>query len=206
MSLSGFVDETSSNSPAPGGGSVAALCGALASALACMVGQLTVNKKGYQSVSKDMQKLCEDAREHKDFLVRAVDDDTAAFNQIMAAFRMPKQTGEQKAERKKAVEAATKKAIDVPLRVLRSVRQAMPLIEKAARQGNKNSLSDAGVAASCSRAAAEGAWYNVSINLAGIQDKAFAGKISAEAQKLLDEVKKTADDIAGFVTNSLKGQ
>jgi glutamate formiminotransferase/formiminotetrahydrofolate cyclodeaminase len=206
MSLLGFVDETSTNSPAPGGGSVAALCGALASALACMVGQLTVNKKGYQSVSADMHKLCEETQEHKDFLVRAVDDDTTAFNQIMAAFRMPKQTGDQKAGRKQAIEAATRQAIDVPLRVLRRVHLAMPLVEKAAKEGNKNSLSDAGVAASCSYAAAEGAWYNVSINLAGIENQDFAEKIGAEAQKLLDEVKQTANDIADFVTRSLKGK
>jgi glutamate formiminotransferase/formiminotetrahydrofolate cyclodeaminase len=206
MSLTGFVDETSSNSPAPGGGSVAALCGALASALACMVGQLTYSKKGYESVSEEMKKLCEEAQEHKDYLLRAVDDDTAAFNKIMAAFRMPKKTGEQKAERKKAIEAATKQAIDVPLRVLRRVHSAMPLVEKAAKQGNKNSLSDAGVAASCSRAAAEGAWYNVTINLAGIEDKTYAEQISTEAGKLLDEVKQTADDVAAFATQTLKGQ
>jgi glutamate formiminotransferase/formiminotetrahydrofolate cyclodeaminase len=205
MSLSGFVDETSTSSPAPGGGSVAALCGALASALCCMVGQLTVSKKGYESVSENMKKLCEEAQEHKDYLLRAVDDDTAAFNRIMAALRMPKKTTEQKAERKKAIEAATRQAIDVPLRVLRRVHQAMPLVEQTARQGNQNSLSDSGVAASCSRAAAEGAWYNVSINLAGIEDRAFAERTGAEAQKLLDEVKKTADDVAAFVTHSLKG-
>jgi len=206
MPLYGFVDETSSSSPAPGGGSVAALCGALASALCCMVGQLTYAKKGYESVSEEMKKLCEEAQEHKDFLMRAVDDDTAAFNQIMAAFRLPKKTDDQKAERRTAIAAATKQAIDVPLSVLRRVHAAMPLVEKAARQGNKNSLSDAGVAASCARTAAEGAWYNVTINLAGIDDKVFAGQISAEAGKLLDEVKQTADGVAGFVTQTLKGQ
>jgi glutamate formiminotransferase/formiminotetrahydrofolate cyclodeaminase len=206
MSLAGFVDETSSSSPAPGGGSVAALCGALASALACMVGQLTYSKKGYESVSDEMKKLCEEAQEHKDHLLRAVDDDTAAFNTIMAAFRLPKKTTEQKAERKKAIEAATRQAIDVPLRVLRRVHSAMPLVDTAARRGNRNSLSDAGVAASCSRAAAEGAWYNVTINLAGIEDQAFAGQIGAEAQKLLDEVKQIADGVADFVTRTLKGR
>jgi len=204
MPLYGFVDETSTNSPAPGGGSVAALCGALASALCCMVGQLTYSKKGYESVSEEMKKLCEEAQEHKDFLLRAVDDDTAAFNRIMAAFRMPKKIAEQKAERKQAIEAATRQAIDVPLSVLRRVHAAMPLLEKAARQGNKNSLSDAGVAASCARAAAEGAWYNVTINLAGIEDKVFTERIGTEAQKLLDEVKKSSEGVAAFVTQTLK--
>ena len=206
MPLSGFVDETSSNSPAPGGGSVAALCGALASALACMVGQLTYSKKGYESVSEEMKKLCEETQEHKDFLLRAVDDDTAAFNQIMAAFKLPKKTDEQKTERKQAIQAATKKAIDVPLGVLRRVHQAMPLVEQAARQGNQNSLSDAGVAASCSRAAAEGAWYNVNINLSGIKDPAYVQETGAEAQKLLDEVKQTTESVAEYVTQTLKGQ
>ncbi len=206
MPLFGFVDETSTDSPAPGGGSVAALCGALASALACMVGQLTYPKKGYEGVSQEMKKLCEQAQEHKDYMLRAVDDDTAAFNEIMTAFRMPKKTGEQKAERKKAIQAATRQAIDVPLRVLRRVHRAMPLIEKAARQGNQNSLSDAGVAASCMRAAAQGAFYNVSINLAGVDDRVFAEKTGAEADKLLDEVRKSADDLAEFVTRTLRGK
>jgi glutamate formiminotransferase/formiminotetrahydrofolate cyclodeaminase len=206
MSLSGFVDETSTNSPAPGGGSVAALCGALASALCCMVGQLTVGKKGYEDAWEEMKKLCEEAQEHKDFLLRAVDDDTAAFNEIMAALRMPKKTGEQKAARKKAIEAGTRQAIDVPLRVLRRVHSAMPLVEKTARRGNRNSLSDAGVAASCFSAAAEGAFYNVSINMAGIEDRALAEKIGTEARRLLDEVKQTADDVAEFATQTLKGK
>jgi glutamate formiminotransferase/formiminotetrahydrofolate cyclodeaminase len=203
MSLREFVDLTSTEKPAPGGGSVAAVCGALASALACMVAQLTVGKKGYEGVSEQMKALAEHAQEHKDFFLRAVDDDTAAFNRVMQAFRLPRKTEEQKRERKLAIQAATRGATLVPMEVLRRAKQVLDLIEQATRDGNKNSLSDAGVAGLCARAAAEGARYNVLINLADIDDSDFVNKLKKESSGLIEDIRRRTDSLAGAVEQAL---
>ncbi|HUU01684.1 MAG TPA: glutamate formimidoyltransferase [Myxococcota bacterium] len=202
-SLRDFADELSSDSPAPGGGSVAALCGALAASLACMVGQLTVGKKGYQKVSEEMKRLGERAQELKDDLLTAIDDDTAAFNQVMEALRLPRQTSEQKKNRAAAIQAATRQACEVPLRVMRTLVEVTNLAAAAATKGNKSSLSDAGVAGLCARAATEGAYYNVVINLAGIKEKDYASKQGREANRLLQQAIKTTDRISSHVRKSL---
>ncbi len=168
LSLREFTDELSTDSPAPGGGSVAALCGAQAAALAAMVGNLTVGRKGYEPVQERVMAIAEECQEIKDAFLAAIDEDTDAFNGVMAAMRLPKGTDEQKRERELAVAAATRDATRVPLGVLERVPGLLALVAEIARIGNANSLSDAGVAALCARAAAEGAYYNVLINLGAL--------------------------------------
>jgi glutamate formiminotransferase/formiminotetrahydrofolate cyclodeaminase len=203
MSVQAFADETSSESPAPGGGSVAALCGALSAALAGMVAQLTVGKKGHEAVAEPMKALAEQAQPLKDDCLRALDDDTAAFNQLMTAMKLPRKTDAQKAERQTAVEQATRRAIEVPLGVLRRAPESLELAARAAEQGNQSSLSDAGVAALCARAAAEGAYYNVVINLAGIEDAAWKQATLAEARGLVEQVRARTRELTERVERVL---
>jgi glutamate formiminotransferase/formiminotetrahydrofolate cyclodeaminase len=195
MAAARFVDEVSTESPAPGGGSVAALMGSLGAALATMVANLTVGKKGYEEAWADLAAMAERGQALKDRLARAVDEDTDAFNRVMEAMRLPKGTPEQQAERSRAIEAANKAAADVPLQTARLCLEAIELADLAAKQGNRNSASDAGVAALASRAGVEGAALNVRINLAGIADEAFkasaataAAALEAEARRLCDAV------------------
>jgi glutamate formiminotransferase len=157
MTLRGFVDELSMDSPAPGGGSVAALCGALSAGLAAMVANLTVGKKGYEAAHDEMVATAVRAQALKDRLLGAVDEDTKAFNKVMEAFRLPKTTPEQATEKDRAVEDANKEATLVPLGVLEMAIEAVALAKAAAAKGNKNSVSDAGVAGLAGPAAGEGA-------------------------------------------------
>src|SRR5262249_29646308 len=143
--LRDFADRTSEGTAVPGGGSVAALCGALAASLAAMVGNLTYGKKGYEKVSKEMSETAVVAQEIKAEFLRAVDDDARAFDAVMAAGKMPKATHDEQAAREAAMQQATQRAIDVPLSVMRACARALPLVERVARDGSKNSVSDAGV-------------------------------------------------------------
>lgn len=161
-----FVDELSSDSPAPGGGSVAALSAAQAAALVAMVANLTVDKKGHEAVQDRIKDLAEQAQDLKDACLDAIDLDTAAFNEVMNAFGLPKATPAQTKERDLAIAAATRGATRIPLAVLGRVPAILDLAAEIARIGNQNSLSDAGVAVLCAAAGAEGAYYNVLINLA----------------------------------------
>ncbi len=198
MTLRGFADELSMDSPAPGGGSVAALCGALSAALASMVANLTVGKKGYEAVRGDMIATAVRAQALKDALLDAVDADTRAFNKVMEAFRLPKTTPEQAEEKDRAVEEANKEATLVPLDVLEKAVEAVGLAKAAAAKGNKNSVSDAGVAGLTGQAAGEGAYYNVLINLAGIKDAKFSDQVRRRAagfKKALDKEGKAVRDI-----------
>ncbi len=201
--VSGFVDECSSESPAPGGGSVAALSGALGAGLACMVANLTVGKKGYESVWDEMKEVAAEGQGIKDHFVGAVDRDTEAFNAVMAGFRMPKGTPEQKAARDAAILEATKTATLVPFEVLKAVPRALELARVVAEKGNKNSASDAGVAASALRTAAEGAWLNVRINLATMDDGEFKQQLLAEGQEILRVAHERADAVRQVVDKSI---
>jgi glutamate formiminotransferase/formiminotetrahydrofolate cyclodeaminase len=186
--LRDFADQTSEGTAVPGGGSVSALCGAMGAALAAMVGNLTHGKKGYEKVSKAMSDLAVDAQAVKSEFLRAVDDDSRAFDALMAANRLPKATHDEHARRETAIQEATLRAIEVPLSVIRACDSALPLVERVARDGNKNSVSDAGVAALCLNAAAHGAYLNVLINIAGLSDKKAAGRMLKEARTLMDQV------------------
>ena len=188
MKIDGFTDLLSTDSPAPGGGSVAALCGALSGALSSMVGALTHGKKGYEESFGAMEKAGIDGQRLKEQFLADVDRDTDAFNRVMDAMRLPKKTDEEKAARASAIEEATKGATLVPLEVLRRTLEAAEIARVVVLKGNKNSISDAGVAALAARTAAEGAYLNVLINLSGIEDESFKKETLAEAEKIRSDV------------------
>ena len=174
---------------------MAALMGSLGAALATMVANLTVGKKGYEGAWAELAGMAERGQVLKDRLARAVDEDTDAFNRVMEAVRLPKGTLEQQAERTRAIEAANKAAAEVPLQTARLCLEAITLAGTAAELGNRNSVSDAGVAALAARAGLEGATLNVRTNLGGIADAAFkasaaeaAAALEADARRLCDAV------------------
>jgi glutamate formiminotransferase/formiminotetrahydrofolate cyclodeaminase len=190
LTVTSFVDLTSSDAPAPGGGSVAALMASMSGALTSMVANLTVGKKGYKKVWQEMKEVAPQAQELKAAFLKAVDDDTFAFDAVMDAMKLPKKTEEDVQKRDAALESATRDAIEVPFGVLSRCRDALPLIEAVAQRGNVNSLSDAGVAALALRAAAGGALLNVLINLPGISDGDYIERTKGEGMKILEEVKE----------------
>jgi glutamate formiminotransferase/formiminotetrahydrofolate cyclodeaminase len=199
-----FVNELSIDSPAPGGGSTAALCGALSSALSSMVSNLTYCKKGYEDVQEKVKAWAVAAQDLKEEFLRAVDLDTLAFNKVMDAFRMKKKTEEQIKEREKTIQEATKEATLVPLGVLEKSLPALELAKGVALHGNKNSISDAGVAGLAAQTAAEGAYYNVIINLPDIQDKQFKAKIKRRATTLKNRAVQMGNEIREIVRMELK--
>jgi len=203
LKLSDFVDELSLDSPAPGGGSVAALCGSLSAALSSMVANLTVGKKGYENVYEEMKKLALAAQNLKDELLLAVDEDTKAFNRVMEALRLPRGTPEQTKEREEAIEKANKEATLVPFSVLEKSVRLAELAYEAASRGNKNSISDAGVAGLAARTCGLGAYYNVRINLPGIKDESFKRKIIRQADKLKRDLEKEILKIEKLLNQAL---
>ena len=184
MTVERFVDEVSSNSPAPGGGSVAALAGSLGAALAAMVANLTVGKAGYESAWASSSSLADRAQVLKAALLRAVDDDTKAFDDVLAAMRLPKLTEEQQRTREAALAAAYEKATAVPLGTARLCLQALELAEQAAVNGNRNSASDAGVGALLAKAGLDAAILNVRINLPSVREGTFKSASLAEIAEL----------------------
>jgi glutamate formiminotransferase/formiminotetrahydrofolate cyclodeaminase len=198
-----FADLTSTDSAVPGGGSVAALAGATAAALTAMVANLTFGRKGYESLNAEMSALATEAQALKDEFLRAVDDDARAFDAVMAANRLPKATHDEHTRRDEAIQAATRRAIEVPLGVMRACAKLLPLVERVAAQGNKNSISDAGVAAMALKTAAGGAYLNVLTNLSGLADKKFAGGALEEARKLMDDVAVAAPRISESIEKGL---
>jgi len=202
-SLRAFADELSMDSPAPGGGSVAALCGALSASLSAMVANLTVGKKGYEKAAADMTSTALRAQALKAEYLGLVDRDTDAFNRVMDAVRLPKTTEEQKKEKEAAVEAATKEATRIPLEVLTKAVELLKLAKKAAAKGNRNSVSDAGVAALAARSAAEGAYFNVRINLPGIRDDEFRMETKKKAAAFRRSACRIAGEIVRFVEKEI---
>jgi glutamate formiminotransferase/formiminotetrahydrofolate cyclodeaminase len=202
MTAARFIDEISTESPAPGGGSVAALMGSLAAALAAMVANLTVGKKGYESVWTELATLAEEGQRVKDTLARSVDEDTAAFNRVMDAMRLPKGTPDEHAARAEAMESANTHAAEVPLRTARVCLDALRLAEQAATHGNTNSASDAGVAALAAQAGLEGAALNVLINLGSIADKAFVSACAAEVERVVADGRRLRDAVLAHVTST----
>lgn len=203
LNLRDFANELSMDSPAPGGGSTAALCGALSAALSSMVSNLTVGKKDYEDVQSKIKDLASQGQELKDRLLNDVDADTIAFNDVMAAMRMKNKTEEQKEKRLRAVDDATKKATRVPLGVLEKCVDALKLAGEVVRNGNKNSISDAGVAGLAAQAGAEGAFYNIKINLPDIQDEKFKKDIGERAESLNKEAVKLGSEIKELVLKEL---
>lgn len=205
LSVRGFVDELSRDSAAPGGGSVAALCGSLGAALAAMVANLTHRKKGYEDRWDAMDALAVRAQALKDRLLRAVDEDTAAFHRVMEAFGLPKKGADDKRARAAAIEGASQGATLVPLGVMEASLDVLAVAESAARDGNQNSLSDAGVAALMGRAAAYGAYFNVLINLKGLTDAAFVADIRAKADAFRVGASEAADRVIRLILERLEG-
>jgi glutamate formiminotransferase/formiminotetrahydrofolate cyclodeaminase len=184
MTLTEFADETASESPAPGGGSIAAYVGSLGAALAIMVANLSSHKKGWDDKWEEFSNWAEKGEYYKNELVRLVDADTKAFNKIMTAFGLPKATEEEKTNRTKAIQEATKYAIEIPFKVMQTAYASMEVIKAMAEIGNPNSVSDAGVGALCVRSAVMGAFMNVRINASGYDDKAFVTDIIAKGKEI----------------------
>lgn len=195
MDLYQFADELASDSPAPGGGSVAALNGTLSAGLAAMVGNLTYSKRAYKEVKQEMIELSDKAQRLKDFFTEAIDKDTEAFDKVMDAFSLPKSTDEEMAARNQAIQDATKEATLIPFSVLEKTKEAAEMALIVAQKGNENSLSDSGVAGLAAAAAAEGALYNVMINLESIEDEKFKKELAKKAIQANKEVQKTAAKI-----------
>lgn len=184
MSLADFADETASESPAPGGGSIAAYAGALGVSLAGMVANLSSHKKGWDDRWEEFSNWAAKAQQYKATLIELVDADTRAFNKIMAAFGLPKSTDDEKAARHAAIQEATRFAIEIPFKVMQTAYESMAVIKAMAETGNPNSVSDAGVGALCARASVMGAFMNVRINAAGYEDKAFVEDMLARGRKI----------------------
>jgi len=184
MSLAAFADETASESPAPGGGSIAAYVGSLGISLATMVANLSSHKQGWDERWEEFSNWAEKGQEIKDQLLKLVDEDTHAFNKIMAAFGLPKSNDAEKFIRKQAIQEATKYAIEIPFKVMTLAFESLEIIRAMALDGNPNSVSDAGVGALCARAAVMGAFMNVRINAVGYDDKEYVNKILAKGSEI----------------------
>lgn len=184
MTVEGFVNEVASKSPAPGGGSVSALCGALASALASMVCNLTIGKKKYIHVQEDIQQCLEKIESMSGELLNYADKDTEAFNEVMNAYSMPKSSDEEKAQRRNTIQDSMKTAAVVPLEVARLSYAILNELETIVHKGNKNAVTDALVATMLSRTAVLGALYNVKINLMSIKDEEFVSRLGEEVNNL----------------------
>lgn len=198
-----FLDETASSSPAPGGGSVSALTAALGSALTSMVCRLTIGKKKYAEVQKEMEETLIKSEELRLRCTALIDEDTQAFNDVISAFALPKESEVQKTRRNEAIQGATKTATRVPLKLMRTCSEALESAARAALQGNLNSVSDAGVAALMIQSACEGAFYNVRINLNSIEDKSFSSQTLAQAEEIRKSVAIHARDIISVVESKL---
>ncbi len=184
MTLNEFADETASESPAPGGGSIAAYVGSLAMSLATMVANLSSHKKGWDDRWEEFSNWAEKGQRYKDELIQLVDEDTRAFNLIMAALSLSKSTEEEKNIRTQAIQSATKYAIEVPYKVMQASFSGMEVIKEMATTGNPNSVSDAGVGALCARSAVMGAFMNVRINAAGYDNKKFVDDIVLKGKEI----------------------
>ena len=188
MYLKEFLDKTASNAPVPGGGSIAALSGAIAAALTEMVANLTIGKKKYLAVEDEMKEIAATFAEYRNKLVQDIDRDSDAFNEVMAAFKLPKETEEEITARNSVIEEATKKATLVPLEVARDTYKMLSTIEVVVEKGNQNAVSDGAVAAMMARTAVLSALYNVEINLGSLQDEAFVAEMKKEVAELRQQV------------------
>ena len=184
LTLQQFIDKVISNDPVPGGGSVSALNGALAASLSAMVANLTVGRKKYAEVNDLMQELASLLETAARRLLADVDRDSEAYDRVFSAFKLPKDTDEQKAVRSEAIQRETKYAAQVPMEVARAVHDILPHIATVAQRGNSNAVTDACVAMMCARTAVLGALLNVKINLSSIKDEAFVKAMAEEAARL----------------------
>jgi methenyltetrahydrofolate cyclohydrolase len=196
MNIKTFLDELASNSPAPGGGSVAALSGALAAALTSMVCNLTIGKQGYESVETEIQEVLQKSESLRKHLTELIEKDTDAFNDVMTALKMPKETDEEKKIRQSTMQTSFKHAAQIPLETARTCTQVFDIAHIIAEKGNKNSISDAAVAVLMAQAGVQAAVMNVRINLNSIKDTEFVSRVSSEVDKLLQtSMEKTTETL-----------
>ena len=204
MTCKEFADETASESPAPGGGSIAAYMGALGAALGTMVANLSSHKAGWDDRWEEFSDWADRGQALLRELLHLVDEDTAAFNRIMAVFSMPKSTDEERATRSAALQEATLYATEVPLRTMKAAAKVFPVVRAMASEGNPNSVSDAGVGALAARSAVLGACLNVKINAAGLKDRAKADALVAEAEALAAEAVEAEAEVLRIVEEKIK--
>ena len=199
MTVAGFTEETASESPAPGGGSIAASMGAMGAALGTMVANLSSHKRGWDDRWEEFSEWAEKGKYYQTELLKMVDEDTNAFNMIMDAFGLPKKTDEDKAIRNKAIQDATKYAIEVPFKVMNLCYESMEVMKAMAEIGNPNSVSDAGVGAIAALAGVKGAFLNVKINGGSLDDKAFVENIVKKGQEVQASAAKRQKEILDIV-------
>ncbi len=203
MNLTDFADETASESPAPGGGSISAYVGALGVSLGTMVANLSAHKPGWDERVEEFSRWAEKGQRIKDELLKMVDEDTNAFNRIMSAFGLPKASADEKKARDKAIQSATKYATEVPFKVMQLAYESMDVIEAMAKTGNPNSVSDAGVGILCARTAVMGAFLNVKINAKSLADKKFVRSLLGKARNIEDRAKKKEASVLKTVSRKI---
>lgn len=206
-SVKDFVAAVASSEPAPGGGSVSALASSLGAALTAMVGNLTIGRKAYKELAEENQKQIDENFEKVTALVERlnaiIDEDTESFNQVMAAFKMPKETDEEKAARSQAIQDATKGALEVPLSAAKASLDVLKLQKVFAEYGNVNAITDVGVGALLAYAGLEGALFNVLINLQGLKDQDYVSNVKKETEEVLSAGKELKEEVIKIVYSKL---
>ncbi len=205
MDLTAFANETASESPAPGGGSIAAYSGVLGVSLGTMVANLSSHKRGWDERWEEFSDWAHKGQQYKNLLLHLVDEDTRAFNKIMDAFGFPKKTAAEKEARMAAIEEASKYAMEIPFRVMEASYQSMEVMKAMAEFGNPNSVSDAGVGALCALTAVEGAYLNVKINASGINDKVFTEDLIKRGADIVEKTISMRNEIIAVVDEKIKG-
>ena len=203
MTVTDFVDEVSRESPAPGGGSIAAVAGSLGAALASMVSNLTANKRGSEKVDDLLNEAADKLQEIKFQLVKAIDDDTNAFNAYMDARRLPNKTGEEKKIREDAMQNGLKQAVHVPLNTARLSYEAIEFAEVVAKNGNPASITDVGVGAQCGYTGMLGGIYNVLINLNEIKDEKFNDNMRKTCAELKVKAQGKLNEVLNYVESNI---
>ncbi|MCB0659670.1 MAG: cyclodeaminase/cyclohydrolase family protein, partial [Saprospiraceae bacterium] len=197
-------EATAAESPAPGGGSISAYVGALGAALGTMVANLSAGKKGWDEKIEYYSEFAEEGQRIKDLLLKSVDEDTMAFNQILEAFKLPKGTETEVKARSEAIASATKGAILVPLNVMKVAHTAFPLLKEMVINGLQSSASDAGVGALCIRTCIEGAFLNVKINCSGFKEAAFVEEVMEQASQISQSAKELESEILDILNGIIK--
>ncbi len=204
LDIKAFSNEVASSSPAPGGGSIAALCGTLGSALCQMVANLTLGKKKYQNAEPQILEIKKKSELLCQSLLTLIDEDTHSYNGVLDAFKLPKTDDQEKEKRSKAIQAALKEASTVPFSTLEASASAMPLVELVIDKGNKNCITDAGVAAELINSAVQGAAYNVFINLMDIKDASFCNEMKKKVLTIQKNTRERTEQIRTIVEKSIQ--
>lgn len=203
MNIQSFLDELAAKSSTPGGGGAAALSGAMGAALVSMVANFTVGKSGYESVDEEFKSILTTSEKLRTKLIQAIDDDAKVFNRVMAAYGMKKNTDNEKIARSDEIQAALKEATDVPLECAHLCQEIINLSLIAAKKGNMNVISDAGVAVLVAYAGLKSAALNVKINISGIKDHEFSNNRSKQLESLLENIETLKEDIYNIVKDKL---